>query len=441
MANWSRPATISQLLLYDADDAGTIVNESRVDLSGGFISFEYYESLFSPHVTASISYIDTGYAVRGQSDVQERIGTVFNSSNDFKGKIVDIIISHESSSTGLNLANNPLEIVQSVSGVSKDKKRVHTFKLSSSYGVKNESLSVQKKYYNKISDTVQSILTDPQGLAVPTDRIIKDSTKNSEAFQGLGERPFHAITILARMSVPESGAPGYFFYETVDGFNFRAIDNLLSATPKGTAAYIYSDVGTFCNASNFRILEYTPPQETDRMSQIRCGLKDAELVTFDLSTFTCKINKISLEDTVSPTVGSNEFSEQDQTDKNDKTKTGRTFFQVVDSGNNEVGISTNINNDPKEWISSILRYNSLFFNSFNIVVPCNLNLRAGDLIQCQFPKLTQDPEQGVSDEKMSGSYLILHLSHKFTSDGQTGSTTHMTIVRDTNGELNSPGGN
>ena len=80
-----------------------------------------------------------------------------------------------------------------------------------------------------------------------------------------------------------------------------------------------------------------------------------------------------------------------------------------------------------------MRYNILFSKIIDIVVPCNLALRAGQVIQCGFPKNTDRPEEGISDETVSGDYLILNLSHKFTADGQTGSTTHMTIVRDTDG--------
>ena len=430
MANWSRPSIIEELVIDDE-------NLGEVDLSGGFLEFEYFESLFSPHITASLMYIDTGNSVKGQEDVQQRIGTIYTGISDFKGKKVKLKFNHESApTTGLEFDTYPLEIIKSVTIAEKDKKKSYGFKLASEYASKNENTNVYEKYYNSISDSVQKILVDK--LGVPTERIFKDKTKNSEAFQGFGERPFDLITILARMSIPETGSPGYFFYETIDGFNFKSIDKLLKADVKGTAAYIYSDVGTYCNASNFRILNYDPPQETDFLSQIRSGVYDTELITFDVSTFTFKREELKLSEKIQPTVGSNELPESNQS--SDKNQHGRTIFNIVDSGNNEAGISTNINNDPKDWVSSILRYNSLMFHSCSIVVPCNLELRAGDLITCEFPKLTQDPSQGVSDEKISGKYLILHLSHKFTSNGQTGSTTHITMVRDTHGAYSPIGG-
>ena len=433
MANWSRPAIIEQLLIYDADDTGTIANESKIDLSGGFVEFEYYESLFSPHITAGLVFVDTGGSASGASDVQERLGEVFNSSTNFKGKRMDIRISHESLSTGLDLANYPLEVIAFNPVTHKDKVKSYGISLASEYASKNENTKVRKKYSNSISDSVKKILTDE--LGVPADRITVDKTKNSEAFEGMGERPFELIRDLATRSAPDSGSAGYFFYEAVNGFNFRSIDKLLSQPSTATGGYVYSDVATWCNSSNFRILQYTPPKGSDLLTQLRGGAFKFKYETFDLSKLEYKTEFYTIGEEIEPIIGSDEMEEIYQQGE----EYSRSIFTVLDSGNHESGITNAVNNDPKNWFSSKLRYTSLLFNSCEIVVPCNLNLKAGDVIDCSFPKLTQDSAQGVSDEKISGKYLILHLSHKFTSDGQTGSTTHITMVRDTNGMYSSSG--
>ena len=57
--NWSRPATISQLSI----DVNNVNQGQSIDLSGGFIGFNYYESLLSPAITAKLVIIDTGYSV------------------------------------------------------------------------------------------------------------------------------------------------------------------------------------------------------------------------------------------------------------------------------------------------------------------------------------------------------------------------------------------
>jgi hypothetical protein len=111
-----------------------------------------------------------------------------------------------------------------------------------------------------------------------------------------------------------------------------------------------------------------------------------------------------------------------------------TDLQIVNPGNFSVGIGSTVNNDPLQWYAAgRMRYNLIFSRMIDMVVPCNLELRAGMIINCEFPALTDTPQEGVSDEKVSGKYLIVNLAHEFTSDGQTGSLTHLTIVRDTDG--------
>jgi hypothetical protein len=113
----------------------------------------------------------------------------------------------------------------------------------------------------------------------------------------------------------------------------------------------------------------------------------------------------------------------------------RTNYFVLDTGNMEVGLSTSINNDPRLYhAKSVMRYNLLFSQVLDIVVPCNLNLKSGTNIDIDFLKLTpQNKNDGFFDETLSGKYLIVHLAHHFNPDGQYGSTTHMTLVRDTYG--------
>ena len=78
-----------------------------------------------------------------------------------------------------------------------------------------------------------------------------------------------------------------------------------------------------------------------------------------------------------------------------------------------------------------MRYNILFSQVVNIQVPCNINLRAGDTINCNFEIVTQSSkEQGSDDPVQSGKYLIIDLCHHFNP---TKSMTSMTLVRDSYG--------
>ena len=52
---WSEPSQIDQMWIQNSDAYLDKGEDRGYDLRQGLISFSYYESLFSPHVTASLS--------------------------------------------------------------------------------------------------------------------------------------------------------------------------------------------------------------------------------------------------------------------------------------------------------------------------------------------------------------------------------------------------
>ena len=64
-----------------------------------------------------------------------------------------------------------------------------------------------------------------------------------------------------------------------------------------------------------------------------------------------------------------------------------------------------------------------------IQVPCNLELKAGEVIRCEIEFPGEKKEEGAVSQQ-SGNYLILHLCHSFNAQR---SFTSMTVVRDTYG--------
>jgi len=108
----------------------------------------------------------------------------------------------------------------------------------------------------------------------------------------------------------------------------------------------------------------------------------------------------------------------------------RILTQILDVGTVESGISTSLNSDPIKYQSqAIMRYNILFTQSVNMIVPSNTNLRAGDIISCKFPRISSD-DKDEFDKEQSGLYMIKELCHHFDTEA---SYTSMKLVRDTFG--------
>ena len=77
-----------------------------------------------------------------------------------------------------------------------------------------------------------------------------------------------------------------------------------------------------------------------------------------------------------------------------------------------------------------MRYNLLHSIILRIQVPCNTELRAGDVITLEIESQQEDKVESPTDEQQSGNYLIMHLCHHFDT---TRSFTSLTLVRDSYG--------
>jgi hypothetical protein len=72
----------------------------------------------------------------------------------------------------------------------------------------------------------------------------------------------------------------------------------------------------------------------------------------------------------------------------------------------------------------------LFSQAIQIQVPCNIKLKAGDIIICNFEAVTSDSKIQGPDPVMSGKYLIVNLCHHFDP---LRSFTSLTLARDSYG--------
>ena len=108
----------------------------------------------------------------------------------------------------------------------------------------------------------------------------------------------------------------------------------------------------------------------------------------------------------------------------------RIITGILDIGTVEVGVSTAANADPMEHQSqALMRYNFLFTQSLNVMIPSNTNLRAGDKIECLFPRITRGSATEY-DTETSGLYMIKELCHHFDANN---SYTSLKLIRDTFG--------
>ena len=323
----------------------------------------------------------------------------------------------------LDFTRDPFKVTNSPIMHQESNRQTVLLNLVNKSEITNSEIPIFDRFVGKISDNVTKILQ--QKLQLTNDKIDIESTKNSYGFVGKGKGALNIILDLCRRSVPVKGDAGYFFYQTQDGFKFKSIDTLLSQDPKQKYTYSGALKSNKENSDNdFKIL--MPPtvsKDQDITKALKNGTYVNRNVFFDPRTFKHDEVVFNIDKNgVKKTLGG------ELPIKNKVKSFTKTNHHILDVGTFE---ENEVNNDPREWqATSQMRYNLLHSIIMNIQVPCNTELRAGDVIKVDIESSKDDKEQSPSDEQQSGNYLILHLCHHFDT---LRSFTSMTLVRDSYG--------
>jgi len=401
---------------------------TEVRLEGKTVAFDYYESILSPNVTATMAVIDTGGSVSYTKDYdkQERVGSIYNAlpltgREELKFKI-------RSALGLLDFSTKPLFVNAAVNPDQNSQRESIMLSLFSEGAKLNSESTVIRKYQGNVGDSVKTLIN--QFLTGKSDRVkINEiqNTANAYNFVGNSKSVFEVCCNLGSKSVAAKNSVGFFFFETQDGFNFKSIDSLVSKPISQT--YFKSEVlqeNMNDPKNDFKILSSTIRKNQNVLNAMDAGVFYTRNIYFDPKTF--EETEIEYKFTDGKLVKSLGKSAE-APDVNAFTK---THYTMLDIGTLEPTVTGSDNNDPKEYqAEAAMRYNILFSQLVDIQVPCNPNLRAGDTIRCEFEMVTQSKkEQGSIDPVQSGKYLIIDLCHHYEP---TRSITSLTLARDSYG--------
>lgn len=391
-------------------------NDKEVNLASRTVSFDYYESLLSTNVTATLAFVDTGSTL-----LDEKInaqGTIYNTLPITGGEEIKYKIGKLEGSLFNNAANNLNQESQRESVM---------MSLISKEGLENYNIVNSKKYNGKISDSVKKILQ--QSFNTKDSELNLDDTSNAYSFAGGNDTPFELIAELASKSTFAEGNPGFFFYQTREGFKYKAIDNLVKQQPKET--YYYSGAmtsGIEDDHNNYKIVSFSIRKNQNIVNAMKSGVYESRNIFFNPNTFEFSEVIFKIKDNELKTTLGREIDYEPVKSNNYHSRTNQF---ILDVGLSSSGIDKQINNDPRSYVAkAAMRYNLLMSQIIDIMVPSNINLMAGDIIRCEFEKLTDKKEVSPFDINQSGNYLILDLCHHFDTKR---SFTSLSLVRDSFG--------
>lgn len=437
-----------ELILESTDRTRTI------DLTTGAIAFEYFEDIFSPTITAKIKVVNNGNVIAPADNKDGNLQSIYNGLPLRGGERLSLKIAGNSDKNpGLNFSKRPDDYfyVSSITDViSETNRESFTLHLISREAITNETTRVSNKFPTtfSISDSVEKILKD----YLKTSRIGKlDKSSNTYGFIGNLRKPFTVLVWLASKAVPVNSQPataGFLFYQTQDGFQFRSLDELM--LQKSKATYVYTEAQESYDESgkkvdnDFKILNYYTDRNQKLIENLRLGTYSSQRMFFDPSNFSFTSPQVGLfkqkdfnNTNKIKSLGSGKLPKlpplKDGSDKTLGDIPSRIITGILDIGTLEPNNSNNykkLNSNPLEYQSqTLMRYNTMFTQSLNIIVPSNTNLKAGDLIECLFPKITQS-DQKEFDKETSGLYMIKELCHHFNAES---SYTSMKLIRDSFG--------
>ena len=426
--------------LYEQFEIEAVDGSKSADIKAGVVSFNYYEDVYSPMITAMVVVVNTGNVIEGDDGKMQSLynGLPLRGCETMTIKVAGNSASNE----GLVLENM---YVGSIENVMIDAEReTFTLRLVSREAITNETVRVGKRFLptTKISDSVEDICKN----YLSTDKLYDvDETENPYGFYGNMRKPFTIMTMLASKSVPgnvsgRDATAGYFFFETQQGFRFKSIDSLIRNEPFDTK-YTYAPgiIDSNDGTNDFKILEFSTSKNQNLLENLERGAYCSHRIylnpltfeytassqrIFKLDDYSGKIENLGEDiDVVLPSL-----SEKDS--RTLASVPSRYVCGILDIGTTDTKVSELGNADPARIHSqSMMRYNTLFTQILTMTIPLNTNLMAGDILECEFPRIDVE-DRKEPDQEQSGLYLIKKLTHFFNAEG---SYTKLQLCRDTDG--------
>lgn len=427
----ARDASIYEEILIESGDG-----KRTIDMKLGVVAIRYFEDLFSPTIAVEVTVTNTGGSIKTDDGSFQ---SIYSGLPLRGGERVFIKISGNSDTNkdGIDLLDQPLYVSKINNVIREGQRETFVLKLVSREAITNETTRLYKKYSRaQVTDHISNIIKES---LQSQKTLTSDNASNQYGFIGNLKRPFDVLTMLASKAVPDTGVPGYFFYETIDGYNFRSIDKLIiegKAKPKYT--YYHQEDQNFEKSTDNRILSYSVDRNNDLLEKLRMGTYASFFAQYD--PYLCEFSKSAEGKRTINDFAKNATFLGDPPEIPKLFGSGNFDFanvpsrivtSVLDIGSLEKDVSYDRGNDAKYYQrDALFRYNYLFMQTLTMTVPLNLSLRAGSVIKCNFLKISSNNKE--FDRENSGLYMIKELCHHF--DG-TQSLTSLKLLRDTFGDV------
>ena len=337
----------------------------------------------------------------------------------------------EIESNGVVLDQN-MKISNIVGYTASAKREMYTIICEPQTAFDNHTSRITRKFTGNISDNIKTIVEEMGGEMTRT-----DPSSNTFSFCGGYRRPLFACTWLAKKCVhaknemsANKGSAGFFFFQTQDGFTLLDINKAFEGKNKDNVVnYEYKIGKSTMDKNNYFTLSAQPVIQSNHnvLQQLSVGHYKTANWFYDITTRQVSFAEYSYRDSDSEIQKS---ADERVIPKGIDDNYSRILLQTVDNGALEPDgtVSSKSEESYFRQAQATARYSSLFSQVTKVVVPINLNLRAGEVIYLKLPEINTTRTTGPQ----SGLYLISKLCHQFGGDKDY---TGLELVRDSYQEL------
>ena len=461
------PGNISKIIVLSNSNQG-----KQFDITGlgAPVQFKYYESLLQDVIYASVTYIDAGNSVKDDDG---------NLTTAVKG--LPITGSETVELTFQDVNEEEIEVtllVNKVTEVLEDSgKTMITLDMNSKELFDNDKIRLNTRLDGKISDHIETILTDPEYLETEKELHIEQTENNYNKIMN-NKKPFYMMNYFSTLAVPgecgdggnaSGNSAGYLLWETSEGFHFRSVDWLFNneLNPK-KKSIIYNETPDSEGANipagyDIKALAFEKDNRNDIKSKLDQGAYSTRLITFNPFNCYYEVTYPNADNKPNAPDGDNKGSQKNlklageelpvlnptiKSAKGGKNDFSRTTFKYLDvgtlpegsggeddpKGQQQIEKAEEENSNPAKILNqAIMRLNQMNNFKISITLPGDFTLHAGDTVFVDSPMLDAGKkieQQTEVDNQSGGLYIIRDLCHFMSAES---TYTKINVVRDSVG--------
>jgi hypothetical protein len=370
---------------------------ANFDFKYSFISFDVYESIFTPGILANITILDTGDYI-GQQKLSggEPVTIVFKPPG---GEMVEykMIINK----------------VKKMEATPSQRAKSYVIEAGSEEIFNSKDKYVTKSYENKqfsqmVEDIFKEYLKSDKKLNV-------EETKGLQKYIVPSQKPYAAIDMIRRRSVSsQNESSTYMFFENSEGFHFTTLEKIIR--DKKIVRTLVQDNTTganFLTAKANNILQLKVPQQMDLAKSTSSGVMKSSFKTFNMFTLDYKEKDVTKPEDGTSKPG----KERIKSSYENKHKDEPGLISVMPVANEkDVGLGGK-SYIPEQTPKQRAYADALASGVMKMTVVGDTIYKAGTMITAQITKKMDTTTNPGLDYALTGDMIISAVRHKINPPG------------------------